>query len=155
MLERPNLAVQYLNLVFTINAAWARNEIGDGRYALIGADPAFHRWVSAEQKKAAHDEYERVRASSTASTGERVNTANKLLEVGAAAEALRVVEGAPKPLPAEALSAKVRALAALDRYQEAQQFCETAMNSTTNPQFALVCAAVSTATHRIAPRPMQ
>ena len=62
MLERPDLTMQYLNVVFTMNAAWADDEIGEGRYALIGADPAFHRWISAGQKRVVHDEYERVQS---------------------------------------------------------------------------------------------
>jgi hypothetical protein len=40
-IEEPGLAVQYLNVAFSQNAAWIDATIGDGDYASLGHDPAF------------------------------------------------------------------------------------------------------------------
>jgi hypothetical protein len=41
-IEEPELALQYLNVAFSRNAAWAEAEIGDGIYCALGRDPLLH-----------------------------------------------------------------------------------------------------------------
>lgn len=69
-IEEPDLAVQYLNILFAMNPAWIETEIGDGNYAQLGADPLFHRWVTAEQQHAALADFTEL-ASSNSVTEER------------------------------------------------------------------------------------
>jgi uncharacterized Ntn-hydrolase superfamily protein len=96
------LAVQYLSMAFSQNAAWAREEIGSGRYAELGANPLFHRWVTPDQEKSANTEYRGLQ-DGQASEAKRIQVARVMLEVGDAADALRV-------LPEKGSSAEIRAL---------------------------------------------
>jgi hypothetical protein len=99
------LALQYLSMAFSQNVAWAREEIGAGRYAALGNSPLFHRWVTADQEQSAHAGYRSLR-DGQASEAKRIQVARVLLEVGDATDALRL-------LPDTGPSAEVRVLRAL------------------------------------------
>jgi uncharacterized Ntn-hydrolase superfamily protein len=90
-IEEPTLALQYIDVAFSQNKAWADAEIGEGNYAELGACAAFHRWVTSEKEKNALAAYEHMRAAKDASMEERVAVGRMLLEVGRPREAILVL----------------------------------------------------------------
>jgi uncharacterized Ntn-hydrolase superfamily protein/predicted negative regulator of RcsB-dependent stress response len=90
--ERP-LALQYVTMAFSENPAWVQQEIGSGEYAELGAEPMFHRWVTAEQEQRALSAYRELHEASTSSAQDYVRVARILLEVGHPHEALTMLEG--------------------------------------------------------------
>jgi uncharacterized Ntn-hydrolase superfamily protein len=90
-IEEPILALQYITVAFSQNPAWAQVEIGEGKYAEIGANPQFHRWVTVEQEQNALAAYEVQRRTSEAESQDAVQISRVLLEVGHPKEALVVL----------------------------------------------------------------
>jgi uncharacterized Ntn-hydrolase superfamily protein len=127
-IERPELAIQYLNIVFTSNPAWAENELGEGRYPQLGANPLFHRWITPAQKKAVLSEYGGIRSSKDTTFEKKIEIAKKLLEVGEPNEALDILRNLPAPASAqeELLRLKATTYAALGQYKEAAKVCSEA-----------------------------
>ncbi len=125
-IERPELAIQYLNIVFTSNPIWAENELGEGRYPQLGSNPLFHRWITAAQEQAALSEYRHIRSSKEMSFAETIEVANKLLEVGRPKEASDLLEGVVPPSSAkhELLLSKATTYAALGLYEKADALCD-------------------------------
>src|SRR5580700_7461871 len=62
-IEEPTLALQYIQLAFTQNPAWADAEIGEGNFAQLGASAEFHHWVSAAKEKNAVAAFNRLRGT--------------------------------------------------------------------------------------------
>jgi uncharacterized Ntn-hydrolase superfamily protein len=84
-----DLAIQYLNVAFKMNATWADSEIGDGNYAQLGADPSFHQWVTSDEQQSALSDYGHIRDEGPAATAEdKLRIAERLLEIGNSKEAL-------------------------------------------------------------------
>lgn len=123
-IDEPELAVQYLNIVFVMNPAWAESEIGSGRYAQLGVDPLFHRWVSAEQQRAAVADSQQVVSLASSAKDDKVRIANRLLEVGKPNEALTLLVGLPSSGSDEVRVLRASAYAALGRYEEAVAECK-------------------------------
>jgi tetratricopeptide (TPR) repeat protein len=100
-IEEPELALQYLNVAFSRNAAWAEAEIGDGIYCALGRDPLLHKWVTQAQEQNALAEYRNLKSSKPNSGGGDVarsreldlqlKLASRLLEVGHSEEALAIL----------------------------------------------------------------
>jgi len=133
-IAEPELAIQYLNIVFTMNPAWTQAEIGNGNYAALGADPLFHRWVSEAQQHAALSDYQQLASSNSAASEIRINLANRLLEVGKPEEALASLAGLN--VSADVLLARARAYAAQGKYGEAIQQCSQGLEN--DPKNALL-----------------
>ena len=91
-IEERHLALQYLTMVFSQNPGWVQQEIGSGEYAELGAEPMFHRWVTAEQEQSALSAYRELHEASTSSPQDYVRIARILLEVGHPHEALAILE---------------------------------------------------------------
>jgi uncharacterized Ntn-hydrolase superfamily protein len=101
-IEEPGLALQYLNVAFSQNPAWAEAEIGDGTYASLGGDPLFHKWVTREQQQSALAEYHGNsgaviglaggEGAGNAALERRVKIAKELLEAGYPSEALSILQ---------------------------------------------------------------
>jgi uncharacterized Ntn-hydrolase superfamily protein len=91
-IEERHLALQYVTMAFSQNPAWVQQEIGTGEYAELGAEPMFHRWVTAEQEKTALSAYRELHEASTSSPRDYVRVARILLEVGHPHEALTMLE---------------------------------------------------------------
>jgi uncharacterized Ntn-hydrolase superfamily protein len=124
-IEEPDLAVQYLNILFAMNPAWIETEIGDGNYAQLGADPLFHRWVTVEQQHAALADFMKLSSSNSVTEERRIQIANRMLEVGAVNETLQALAVLPGDASAGAdvLLARATAYAALGNYGEALNQC--------------------------------
>ncbi|HET6181475.1 MAG TPA: DUF1028 domain-containing protein [Candidatus Sulfotelmatobacter sp.] len=90
-IERPALALQYLNVAFSQNNAWTESEIGDGYYASLGHDPLFHKWVRPENEQAALAEFQAIGKSKDVSPDKRLQVAGRLLEADHATEALALL----------------------------------------------------------------
>jgi uncharacterized Ntn-hydrolase superfamily protein len=121
-IEEPDLAIQYLNIVFAMNPAWAETEIGAGSYAQIGSEPLFHRWVTPQQTHVTLADYQQLESSTTATVNRRMELANRLLEVGEALKALAVLPS-DRSESAELSLARATAYAALGRFGEALNQC--------------------------------
>ena len=91
-IEERQLALQYATMAFSQNPAWAQQEIGSGDYAELGAEPMFHRWVTAEQEQTALSAYRELHEARTSSSQDYVRVARILLEVGHPHEALTLLE---------------------------------------------------------------
>jgi uncharacterized Ntn-hydrolase superfamily protein len=91
-IEEPELALQYINVAFSENRAWAQQEIGSGDYAELGADPVFHRWITADQEQHVISAYQHFRAAKATTPQDRVRMGRMLLEVGHPGEALIVLK---------------------------------------------------------------
>ncbi len=92
-IEEPKLALKYIDLAFSQNAAWAEAEIGEGNYAELGGAAEFHRWVTGQKEKIAVAAYERLRVKKYATREERISVGRILLEAGRASEALQALSG--------------------------------------------------------------
>jgi uncharacterized Ntn-hydrolase superfamily protein len=130
-IEELGLAVQYLNVAFATNSAWAETEIGNGSYPELGADPLFHRWVTADQQNAALAEYQQIAASKNAATDSRVRIASKLLEVGEPHKALESLVGLPATasVSIDVWLLRATAYAAMGDYVEAVNQCRSGLES--------------------------
>jgi tetratricopeptide (TPR) repeat protein len=128
-IEEPALALEYIDMAFSENAAWAAAEIGEGSYAELGASADFHRSVTADEVKRAMATYEQVRAAKESKTEERVAAGRKLLEVGRAREAILILnermEGAEESI--ELRLVRATAYAAVGDYVNAMVQCEAAL----------------------------
>jgi uncharacterized Ntn-hydrolase superfamily protein len=91
-IEERQLALQYITMAFSQNAAWVQQEIGSGDYAELGADPLFHRWVTADQENRALSAYRELHDARTLPPQTYIRVARILLEVGHPHEALKVLE---------------------------------------------------------------
>ncbi|MGA2428346.1 MAG: DUF1028 domain-containing protein [Candidatus Acidiferrum sp.] len=100
-IEEPELALQYLNVAFSRNPAWAEAEIGDGTYATLGRDPLFHKWVAQEQEANTLAAYRSQKSEAAnlpggdgtknASPDRHFRLASELLEVGHSEDALVIL----------------------------------------------------------------
>jgi hypothetical protein len=102
------LAVQYLSMAFSQNVAWAREEIGAGRYAELGTNSLFHRWVTADQEQSAQIEYRSLQ-DGRAGEVKRIQVARVLLEVGDTTDALRLLPDSASSGEARILRAQAKA----------------------------------------------
>ena len=89
-IEEPAMAVDCLSRAFTQNPARISSVLGDGTFAIIGADPRFRRWISPELERHALSLLNRL-SSAPATTETRLEVASQLLEAGHAAECLVVL----------------------------------------------------------------
>lgn len=128
-IEEPSLALQYIDVAFSENAAWADTEIGEGNYAELGASAVFHRWVTSEKEMKVLKDYERVRAAKDSTMEERVAVGRKLLEVGRDREAILILnermQGAEESI--ELRLVRATAYAATGNYVNAMAECEAAL----------------------------
>jgi tetratricopeptide (TPR) repeat protein len=90
-LEERDLALKYLTSVFSRSPVWATEAIGSGDYAELGANPAFHAWVSPEQERQAVLTYRDLLSRKEATAEDTLRIARILLEAGHAAEAQSVL----------------------------------------------------------------
>jgi uncharacterized Ntn-hydrolase superfamily protein len=127
-IEEPELTVQYLSIVFTMNPAWIDTEIGGGKYEELGADPLFHRWVTVQQQKAALADSQQFASSKTATADTRMQIANRLLEVGKPREALAFLDGmSGGKAISDVLLLKATAYAALGQSAESKNVCRAGL----------------------------
>jgi uncharacterized Ntn-hydrolase superfamily protein len=128
-IEEPSLALQYIDVAFSENAAWADTEIGEGNYAELGASAVFHRWVTSEKEMKVLKDYERVRAAKDSTMEERVAVGRKLLEVGRDREAILILnermQWAEESI--ELRLVRATAYAATGNYVNAMAECEAAL----------------------------
>jgi|GEM_PF-336082 len=124
-IEEPELAEQYLSIVFTMNPAWIDTEIGSGRYAELGDDPLFQRWVTMQQQKLALAEGQQVVASRSATADARIQAAARLLECGKPREALASLDSMAddKASRRDVFLLKATAYAALGQSTEVKTVC--------------------------------
>ncbi|MGC1417514.1 MAG: DUF1028 domain-containing protein [Candidatus Acidiferrum sp.] len=138
-IEEPALALQYINLAFSQNSAWVDVEIGEGKYAELGANAQFHRWVSSDKEKGAVAAYERLRSAKEVSMEERLTVGRRLLEVGRAGEATSILRGMPgAEEPTELRLLRATAFAAAGDYANATAQCEAALKREPNNLRALL-----------------
>jgi uncharacterized Ntn-hydrolase superfamily protein len=93
-IDEPNLAIQYLTLTFSSNVAWAKQEIGSGRYAMLGSDPLFAKWVSSEQRQKVLEDFNRE--DRWLEVPEAVALGTRLLEVNLPEQARAVLIRLPR-----------------------------------------------------------
>jgi len=133
-IEEPTLALQYITVAFSQNPAWAQAEVGEGSYAEIGADPQFHRWVTAEQQQHAVAAYERLRRANETEPQKGVQISRILLEAGHSKEALVVLNDIPQRSD-ESIGLRLlraTAYAAVGDYPNAIEQCEVAVEMEPN-----------------------
>jgi tetratricopeptide (TPR) repeat protein len=128
-IEETTLALQYIEVAFSQNPAWAPAEIGEGNYAELGANASFHRWVSAEQEQSAVAAYEQLLHEKEIKPEERIRICRMLLETGHSKEAILVLEGILQRLdePVELRLLRSTAYAASGEYGKAIGQCEAAL----------------------------
>lgn len=125
-IEEPTLALQYLAVAFDQNPNWIPAELGEGKFAELGANPEFHRWVSEEQQQNALAESHRLTKDATPE--KRIEVARLLLETGRADDALSVLNALPQGTgeSVESLLLASTALEALGKTSEAIAQCHAA-----------------------------
>jgi uncharacterized Ntn-hydrolase superfamily protein len=130
-IEVPELALQYLNIVFVQNPAWAKTTIGDGEYSELGGEPLFQRWVSAEQREEALSEYKGFERSNGASQAARIGLAKQLIEVGYFSEAITLLHGSERQtvLTSKTHSVLADAFAAQHDFPRAIDECKMALEA--------------------------
>lgn len=127
-IEEPELALQYITVAFSQNAAWAQHEIGSGDYAELGTDPLFHHWVTSGQEQHALSAYTQLRQADKASPESLIKVSRMLLEAGHPNEVLVLLkdshDAAAQSVDLELLRAE--AYAANGNYAEAVKQCREA-----------------------------
>lgn len=93
-IEQPALALQFLAQAFEKNPARIPRVLGEGGFARLGADPQFHRWVSADLEQQALAARRQVVATPGVAREDRVAAAQLLLEIGHAPEGLALLNPA-------------------------------------------------------------
>jgi uncharacterized Ntn-hydrolase superfamily protein len=134
-IEEPTLAVQYLAVAFRQNPNWIPAELGEGKYAELGANPQFHHWVSEEQQQNALAESHRLTKDATPE--KRMEVARLLLEAERADNALAVLNALPQGTgeSVESLLLRSTALEAQGNTSEAIAQCQAAAaKSPDNPR---------------------
>ena len=128
-IEEPEIALQYLNVVFVQNPAWVKTTIGDGDYSELGGEPLFQRWVSAEQREEALSGYTGFQSSKAGSQAARIALAKKLIEVGYFSEAITLLRGSErqKEFSYQIHSVLADAFAAQHDLPRATEECKTAL----------------------------
>jgi uncharacterized Ntn-hydrolase superfamily protein len=115
-IERPELALQYLATAFAQNDAWRAAELGAGRYAALGANPLFARWIDEAVRESALDALRTLEAQATPAA--RTALAARLAEANRPAEALKALT--PRDDTPHAARVRIDALVALGRVREAR-----------------------------------
>jgi uncharacterized Ntn-hydrolase superfamily protein len=125
-IEEPTMALQYLAVAFDQNPKWIPVELGEGKFAELGANPQFHRWISEEQQQNALAESHLLTKDATAER--RIEVARLLLETGRADNALAVLNALPQSTgeSVESLLLPSNALEALGKTSEAIAQCHAA-----------------------------
>jgi uncharacterized Ntn-hydrolase superfamily protein len=119
-IEEPELALQYLALGFSRSPARIPVVIGEGTFASLGADPAFHQWIDSDMERRVLDDSGRFGAGAALSVDKRLELTERLLEVGLAREALGQIDQDVKTrVSAKGSLLRASALAALGRTVEA------------------------------------
>jgi len=135
-IEEPTLALQYLTVAFSQNPAWVQAEIGSGRYADLGANAEFHRWVSSEQEKSAVAAFQGLGHTEDMAIENRSQIARMLLEAGHADKALVVLNAIPEG-PDDSVDLRLlrsAAYAAMGDYTDATEQCNAALLKAPNQQ---------------------
>jgi uncharacterized Ntn-hydrolase superfamily protein len=124
-MEEPTLALQYLAVAFDQNPNWIPAELGEGKYAELGADPQFHIWITKQQQNATAESH---RLTKDATPQKRIELARRLLEIGRAANALGVLNALPQGTDEsiESLLLASTALEALGKTSDAIVQCHAA-----------------------------
>lgn len=142
-IEEPELALQYLNVAFSQNPAWASSKIGEGKYASLGRYPLFHQWVSGQQTNEVMSAYAAMKKSESVLSESEFEMVRMLLEVSHPREARLVLQrGTPatiSKLEWESLFADIEA--AEGNYQQAIAHCEAALQA--NPNNLLLAAKIA------------
>jgi uncharacterized Ntn-hydrolase superfamily protein len=115
-IERPQLALQYLAAAFAQNDAWRAVELGAGRYAALGANPLFARYVDDAQRNAALADLRALDAQAPAAA--RASLAARLVEAQRPAEALGVLPARDET--SRSALVRIDALAALGLARDAR-----------------------------------
>jgi tetratricopeptide (TPR) repeat protein len=125
--ERP-LALQYIEMAFSRNPAWAQQEIGSGDYAELGAAPAFHRWITADQEQRAIAASRETSGNKTSSLEDCLSAARILLEAGHPGEARDLLDqtAARFPQTSALRLTRAEAYAATGDYGKALKECQEA-----------------------------
>jgi uncharacterized Ntn-hydrolase superfamily protein len=128
-IEEPQLALQYLNVVFAQNQGWRKTTIGDGDYFALGGDPLFHRWVSSEQRQEAMKALNKLDDSKGAPGRLQIDVAKKLLEAGYPGETLSLLSriGQKSESMAQVHSLMAEAYAAQRNFSKAIEECRFAL----------------------------
>jgi len=135
-IDEPTLALQYLTVAFSQNPAWVQAEIGSGRYADLGANAEFHRWVSSEQEKSAVAAFQGLGHTEDMAIENRSQIARMLLEAGHADKALVVLNAIPEG-PDDSVDLRLlrsAAYAAMGDYTDATEQCNAALLKAPNQQ---------------------
>jgi uncharacterized Ntn-hydrolase superfamily protein len=125
--ERP-LALQYIEIAFSRNPAWAQQEIGSGDYAELGANPAFHRWITADQEQHAIAASREISGNKTSSLEDCLTKARILLEAGDPGQARELLNhtAARFPQTSALRLTRAEAYAATGDYGKALKECQEA-----------------------------
>ncbi len=130
----PDLALNYLTIVFSSHPGWIRTEVGDGIYAALGHDATFHTWITADIDRAVKGDAQAFANISSPSQQQRLQVAQKLLEVDRPEQAIAIL----KNEIADSLSAPeteyllALAYSAQGNRTEAERYCRVALETTTN-----------------------
>jgi uncharacterized Ntn-hydrolase superfamily protein len=120
-LESPARALAYLQRARAVDPGRVSAAIGRGTFARLGSTAGFAGLVTPATRRAALDARRSLAEPARAAADVRIGIAARLLEVGAAAAALEVVEGvAGAP---DAVLVRASALEALGRHRAAIDAC--------------------------------
>jgi uncharacterized Ntn-hydrolase superfamily protein len=97
-LGEDTLAMQYLSVAFAQNSAWIEEEVGHGRYAALGGNPPFHRWISQAQQQHLVEESRNLAGCDASSPQQRLQTAAMLLEAGNPKESISILSACSEKL---------------------------------------------------------
>jgi tetratricopeptide (TPR) repeat protein len=145
-IEDRSLALQYLALAFARSPERVPVVLGGGDFAELGAEPAFRRWVGEDLRR---DVVSDVGSAAGASSPEQpelvVRHVRRLLEVGEAGEALRLLDAAPPPASSGDWLLRAAAHAALGDREAAREACRQGLReSPDDPRLRQRLEALST-----------
>jgi uncharacterized Ntn-hydrolase superfamily protein len=127
-LEEPDLALQYLALGFERSPTRIPIVIGDGTFASLGSDPAFHQWIDSDMESRVLDDERQIAVNVAATVDERLELGARLLEVGRPKEALNQIDRVlATKASVQGSLLRVSALSALGRVAEAIVECRDSL----------------------------
>ncbi len=123
--EQPTLALRCLTRAFAGHPAWIPKTLGEGAYAILGANPEFKRWIDPALTSAVLADLRGLNAAG-ANDQERLALSARLLEVDRPREALAVLSGLAQATPESHLLA-ASACSALGRNPDAIAHCQAGL----------------------------
>lgn len=129
---QPNLALEYLTTIFSKHPSWIAAEVGDGTYAALGHDATFHKWITADMKRAVEADAETFAKISSPSQEQRLQLVQKLLEMDRPEQAIAILkkETADSHNAPETDYLLALAYTAQSNPAEAHKYCRSALETT-------------------------